>query len=152
MPDSTVNLVEVPSSIWNCLSCRRRKVRCDRRSPCTQCAKTGIDCAFPSSGRLPTRRDELAAGSGPSRDRKQADLLARLKRLEGVLRDLGVEPDGSVGSGSVAGGSSSARTTASQGNDDDDHLLVRNLGSMVVSKDETVYLPSRFWQHITEEV
>ncbi|KAG7126791.1 hypothetical protein HYQ44_000511 [Verticillium longisporum] len=130
--------------IWNCLTCRRRKVRCDRRSPCSQCAKAGLDCAFPTSGRVPTRRDGAPASS--SRDRNQ-DLLARLNRLEGLLRHMGVQPDDPAPSDDGLHPQATAAEPRS-----DDEALTQSVGSMFVSEDDTIYIPSRFWRHISEEV
>ncbi|KAI9040650.1 Zn(II)2Cys6 transcription factor [Aspergillus affinis] len=33
----------------SCLGCHRRKVRCDRGVPCTNCARAGCTCVYPSS-------------------------------------------------------------------------------------------------------
>ncbi|KAL7952400.1 hypothetical protein V8C34DRAFT_319075 [Trichoderma compactum] len=39
---------------------RRRKVKCDRRDPCSNCVKNQVECHFPVTGRLPRRRDPTA--------------------------------------------------------------------------------------------
>ena len=68
--------------VWNCVNCRRRKVRCDRRHPCAPCTRNKIECVFPVSGRIPRR------GLNPS-TQKQAELVGRLRRLEALVGDLG---------------------------------------------------------------
>ena len=68
--------------VWNCVNCRRRKVRCDRRHPCAPCTRNKIECVFPVSGRIPRR------GPNPS-TQKQAELVGRLRRLEALVGDLG---------------------------------------------------------------
>ena len=68
--------------VWNCVNCRRRKVRCDRRHPCTPCTRNKTECVFPVSGRIPRR------GPNPS-TQKQAELVGRLRRLEALVGDLG---------------------------------------------------------------
>ena len=68
--------------LWNCVNCRRRKVRCDRRHPCAPCTRNKIECVFPISGRIPRR------GPNPS-TKKQAELVGRLRRLEALVGDLG---------------------------------------------------------------
>ena len=68
--------------VWNCINCRRRKVRCDRRHPCAPCTRNKIECVFPVSGRIPRR------GPNPS-TQKQAELVGRLRRLEALVGDLG---------------------------------------------------------------
>ena len=74
--------------LWSCVNCRRRKVRCDRRHPCAPCAKNKTECTFPVSGRLP-RRTRDANYPNPPAQKKQAELLCRLRRLEAMVGDLG---------------------------------------------------------------
>ncbi|KAJ5170330.1 Transcription factor [Penicillium coprophilum] len=70
---------EPPSSASrSCVTCRRRKVRCNKRSPCSNCTKSGIDCTFPPPGRAPRK----------SKRPPDAELLSRLRRLEGVIDHL----------------------------------------------------------------
>ncbi|ETS81051.1 hypothetical protein PFICI_06053 [Pestalotiopsis fici W106-1] len=74
---------------WNCLNCKRRKVRCDRHYPCANCVKGLRECVFPTSGRV-FRRPE------PQRDlarpkAKQAELMDRIRRLEKVVVSLNTE-------------------------------------------------------------
>ncbi|KAL8766142.1 MAG: hypothetical protein Q9209_006982 [Squamulea sp. 1 TL-2023] len=67
----------------SCVTCRKRKVRCDKRHPCSNCNKAAIECVFPGPGRAPRR----------SRKPPDAELLARLRRLEGVVQHLGKNLD-----------------------------------------------------------
>ncbi|KAI0426723.1 hypothetical protein F5Y09DRAFT_333936 [Xylaria sp. FL1042] len=71
-PSSDGDPLKQPVSPWSCFPCRRRKIRCDRRYPCSQSSKGDLDCAFPVSG----------------------DLLSRLRRLEGYVAKLGSELQG----------------------------------------------------------
>ena len=68
----------------SCTTCRKRKVRCDKRHPCSNCHKAGIECIFPRPGRAPRR----------SKKPPDSELLARLRRLEGVVQSLGKGADG----------------------------------------------------------
>lgn len=36
-----------------CVTCKRRKVKCDRMSPCANCIKAQIQCKYPPPGRAP---------------------------------------------------------------------------------------------------
>ncbi|KGO44646.1 Transcription factor, fungi [Penicillium expansum] len=88
---------EPPSSTSrSCVTCRRRKVRCNKRSPCSNCTKAGIDCIFPPPGRAPRK----------SKRPPDAELLSRLRRLEGVIDHL-------RGSGNTEGASTSAQARSS---------------------------------------
>ncbi|KAJ5824103.1 Transcription factor [Penicillium robsamsonii] len=88
---------EPPSSTSrSCVTCRRRKVRCNKRSPCSNCTKAGIDCIFPPPGRAPRK----------SKRPPDAELLSRLRRLEGVIDHL-------RGSGNTEGASTSTQASSS---------------------------------------
>ncbi|KAK5055180.1 hypothetical protein LTR84_012929 [Exophiala bonariae] len=63
----------------SCTTCRRRKVRCNKHDPCANCVKAGVECIFPGPGRAPRK----------SRKPPDAELLSRLRRLEGVVNNLG---------------------------------------------------------------
>ena len=66
------------------MTCRRRKVKCDKKQPCSNCQKASIECVFPRPGRAPRK----------SKKPPDAELLARLRRLEGVVQRLGKGADG----------------------------------------------------------
>jgi hypothetical protein len=34
---------------WSCLECRRRKIKCDQKNPCGQCAPKSLTCVFSPS-------------------------------------------------------------------------------------------------------
>ncbi|CAG7949172.1 unnamed protein product [Penicillium olsonii] len=69
----------------SCLACHRRKVRCDRGVPCTNCAKCDFTCVYPTKDK---DRDEQRS---PTLQR----ISDRLGRLETLLSHL-VEPRASV--------------------------------------------------------
>lgn len=64
----------------SCVTCRRRKVKCDKKNPCTNCQKAHIECVFPAPGRAPRK----------PRKPQDSELIERLRRLEGVVQSLGV--------------------------------------------------------------
>lgn len=68
----------------SCVTCRKRKVKCDRLYPCTNCNKAHIECVFPAPGRAPRKPRK----PGEGRDK---ELLERLRRLEGVVKGMGVD-------------------------------------------------------------
>ena len=65
----------------SCVTCRRRKVKCDKKQPCANCVKAHIECIFPSPGRAPRK----------PRKPQDSELIERLKRLEGVVQTLGTQ-------------------------------------------------------------
>ncbi|KAI0137073.1 putative C6 transcription factor [Xylariales sp. AK1849] len=72
------------SKSYNCLVCRQRKVKCDRRSPCSNCVKAGKQCSF-----IPPVRGKRKRTKPP-----REGLHAKLKRYEEMLKAYGakVEP------------------------------------------------------------
>lgn len=58
----------------SCRACHQRKIRCDRRVPCTNCAKGGITCSYPT-------KDSDVARKGPTLQ----TISDRLEQLEGLL-------------------------------------------------------------------
>ena len=72
------------STSLSCVSCRQRKVKCDKAQPCSACQRSKIDCVFPPRLRLPRGRQ------GGFRARN-AEIARRLNRLEGLVERLGGE-------------------------------------------------------------
>jgi hypothetical protein len=74
----------------SCVTCRRRKVRCDKHMPCSNCKRAHIPCMFPAPGRAPRRprpKDPNAVTKGHSTEREM-ELMRRLRKLEGIVEDL----------------------------------------------------------------
>lgn len=63
----------------SCTSCRQRKIKCDKADPCDPCLKLGIECVFP------TRRIRAPRGRRDALEARDAELLRRIRRLEGML-------------------------------------------------------------------
>lgn len=68
----------------SCDVCRKRKVKCDKVSTgCSNCTKAHVECHYPAPGRAPRRPK-----SGKQISAREAELLKRLRRLEGVVQEL----------------------------------------------------------------
>lgn len=149
----------------SCTTCRRRKVRCNKHEPCANCVKAGIECIFPGPGRAPRK----------SRKPPDAELLSRLRRLEGVVNNLGAGAGAGVDGDAVAGlaalmGSKDVRARfgeqhhhqqtragESPGSDHDDSRrnsasVERKLGRLVISDDRSRYVSNTFWTAMSDEV
>ena len=57
-----------------CTQCRLRKVKCDKRRPCENCQKSGVDCTY----------NENHGGSGDAES--HSELLERVALLEAQLQ------------------------------------------------------------------
>ena len=151
----------------SCTTCRRRKVRCDKRHPCSNCSKAGIECIFPGPGRAPRR----------SKKPPDTELLARLRRLEGVVQSLGKGIDGEElqpeGEDAKTDGEHSMEMQQQQPAEVDpppqsaaeifnkdkimkgrktNGSLDQEFGHLVVSEGRSRYVSNRFWASLTEEV
>lgn len=80
--------------VRSCVTCRRRKVKCDKQDPCAHCVRGKTECIYPAAGRAPRKPRQT---SGKQVGDREAELLKRLRRLEGVVEEL----SGQVELGSV---------------------------------------------------
>lgn len=80
---------------FSCLTCRKRKVRCDRRHPCSQCVRLEKPCSF------------VPPVQGKSRRKKtpKEGLHAKLRRYEELLKSYGAKIEPIDDSDSLDGGS-----------------------------------------------
>ena len=82
---------------YSCLTCRQRKVKCDRHNPCFNCVKAGRRCSFISPVRGKRKRTKAP----------KEGLHAKLRRYEELLKSYGakIEP-------SEYGGNSDSETVS----------------------------------------
>jgi hypothetical protein len=156
----------------SCVTCRRRKVRCDRRNPCNHCTKAGIDCVFPAASGRGLHHHPHDEATRQAK-KKQTELLTRLRRLEGVVEDLTEQlkargessPSASGGSSSGAGtagrqgslASTSDRrasdlTSISRAEDPEVAKLGQHVGQLVIDESGTRYVGNTFWTAFQNEV
>ncbi|KAG8533755.1 uncharacterized protein KY384_001496 [Bacidia gigantensis] len=151
----------------SCVTCRKRKVRCDKKHPCSNCSKANSECIFPGPGRAPRR----------SRKPQDTELLARLRRLEGVVQGLGKGVDDGVDIPSTGGLSSELdgcqvsgegdvkKTNAMypeipgefdprkvKNEDEGANGVVKEFGRLVVDEGRSRYVSNKFWTSLSEEV
>lgn len=102
----------------SCVTCRRRKVRCDKQMPCSNCRRALIPCVFPAPGRAPRQPRPRDPNAPPkTTTHREAELVKRLKKLEGIVEELSgqieVESAG-TGRGASSAGSPEALQLASK--------------------------------------
>lgn len=133
----------------SCVTCRKRKVRCDKRDPCSNCVKANIDCVFPPPGRAPRK---------PRRP-QDAELLKRLRRLESVVDSLGAQVD-DEGSSHAADHNPDRSNTIEGANLDDlsptgptrRTSLEYGLGRLLIKEGRSRYVSNDFWLSLGEEI
>lgn len=65
--------------LWTCVPCRKKKIKCDKQSPCSNCTKSHTECVASASGRA----------SRKPRTQLDSELLeSRLARLEAVASQV----------------------------------------------------------------
>ncbi|PHH89679.1 hypothetical protein CDD83_5509 [Cordyceps sp. RAO-2017] len=73
----------------SCVTCRRRKVRCDKQMPCSNCRRALIPCIFPAPGRAPRQQRPRDPNAPPkSSSQREVELVKRLRKLEGIVEEL----------------------------------------------------------------
>ncbi|PGH36796.1 hypothetical protein GX50_00456 [[Emmonsia] crescens] len=77
--------------ITSCLECRRRKLKCDRLHPCSNCSKTKRDCLF------------LAPALDPNSRKKLTELKEKMGSLERSLEQDAADRKASFQGGSHLG-------------------------------------------------
>ena len=156
----------------SCVTCRKRKVKCDKRHPCSNCNRAAIECVFPGPGRAPRR----------SRKSPDTELLARLRRLEGVVQSLGkgVDENGETigeltnddqsqplnlqqnrkldakpeGSAPIIGAHDvkDPQLIGVRKGDQGSNVMVKEFGRLVVGEGRSRYVSNKFWNSLSEEV
>ncbi|TFB06975.1 Bikaverin cluster transcription factor bik5 [Trichoderma ghanense] len=138
---------------YSCLSCRKRKKKCDRVYPCVNCRRVGAECLFVP--RRPSTRPRTTQG-----------MLERLQHLEGVIGHLRdnysqvakqpssqqaeVRPTPDIREADSTPHSDSANGGGSQ----NDALgeLGTELGRLAIGDGQSRYISSSFWASLDEEV
>lgn len=150
----------------SCVTCRKRKVRCDKKQPCSNCARASIECIFPRPGRAPRR----------SKKPPDSELLLRLRRLESVVQSLGMGADGEalapeveeIGEGNFPllvtsemkhslksvepQDQAAAVSEPKAGGGTSTSGLERGMGRLVIEDGRSRYVSHRLWAGLTEEV
>ncbi|CAD0082443.1 unnamed protein product [Aureobasidium vineae] len=72
----------------SCTLCRKRKIKCDKQNPCSNCATSQKEC-------IPVVRARLPRGRNGGRKGINSELRNRINRLEGLVQSLnsGLLPD-----------------------------------------------------------
>ncbi len=150
----------------SCITCRKRKVKCDKRHPCSNCNRAAIECLFPGPGRAPRR----------TRKPPDTELLARVRRLEGVVQSLGkgIDENGEpiIESQEVLYVKGEKPQVAQDVKEDtkpikmcpgpgmhepkkddkDTSNIVKEFGRLVVEDGKSRYVSNKFWTSLSEEV
>ncbi|KAI1026910.1 hypothetical protein LB503_012757 [Fusarium chuoi] len=91
----------------SCVTCRRRRVRCDKTMPCSNCRRAQCDCIYPAPGRAPRQTRLAPTGTAAGQSEREIDLLDRLRKLEGLVHEMSGQGTASENDMEVSNGESS---------------------------------------------
>lgn len=166
----------------SCVTCRRRKVKCDKNFPCSNCVKGSSECVYPAPGRAPRKPRQ----GGKVVSEREADLIKRLKRLEGVVQELSGQVELETLRHQTPSTSENSPHRDNDSNDSKTHTVrvvgmdegskgswlaktfrigggpprnafhveaaTQGLGKLVLEEGKSRYVASSFWASITDEV
>ena len=160
--------------LQSCVTCRRRKVRCDKQNPCSNCRRANIACTFPSTDRPPrwARRLERltnnsAASNAPApqgTDPGVSKVMDRLQSLESLVKDLKGQLQQAQAAATPTSGSSGLGSPGKSPQDrfrdtqrqpsiasdtSDEH---KHFGRLVEAGSRSRYVSSGFWSRVNDEV
>ncbi|EEP76966.1 predicted protein [Uncinocarpus reesii 1704] len=129
----------------SCVTCRRRKIRCNKVQPCSNCVKARVECVFPKPGRAPRK----------SKKGTEAELLARLKTLEAAVKSIG-KPEAVEGNfadeAKPSSGLNANGCAERSSNNAELDSVNDEMGRLVVSDDQSRYISNRFWTRFGDEI
>ncbi|KAH8811142.1 fungal-specific transcription factor domain-containing protein [Xylogone sp. PMI_703] len=138
---------------YSCLSCRKKRKRCDRVHPCISCRKGNIECVF-----VPRRPS--------TRQKTSLSAIQRLSHLEDAIahlrKDLDVKSSQPLTKGDKAVEGLTAeytkdatppgQTSHDWSHQDEETELGIEFGRLAVGDGRSRYITSTFWANIREEV
>ncbi|KAK9241858.1 hypothetical protein V1506DRAFT_563384 [Lipomyces tetrasporus] len=139
----------------SCVTCRSRKVRCDKLSPCSNCRRANIACVVPSTDRPPGRARRLgyisnnaasnAQAAQASTDLRVGQVMERLRTLESLVKELSALP--AARPKTVRQHQRSASPTTSAGN------VQKQFGRFVLQDaSRSRYVSTGFWSRVNDEL
>ncbi|RJE24967.1 Transcription factor [Aspergillus sclerotialis] len=152
-PNPTNPTPSIPNT-QACVRCRKRKVRCDRKHPCNNCASHKAECEYQDP--LPRRRKRNLPES------EDGTILSRLRLYEDALRKAGIEPSSIDGRESAHGiasagiATTSAKTiepkvgqTSTPEKSESSRL---GQGRLIAKGGRSIYLDNNFWRTVSNEL
>ena len=130
-----------PRILASCNLCRRRKVKCDRGNPCSNCLRSGAGCVSSAISRIPRGRQG-------GRRKPDAELLTRIAKLEDLVRNLENE------TGGVLSAAAAAKTRDAPHVSEEHDSEKPDIGHLESSPKDNLdrYLSSSFWITLSDEV
>ena len=157
----------------SCVICRSRKVRCDKKSPCSNCRRANIACVFPSTDgpprwarRLERLPNNATASNAPTPQHTDPSVGERLRHLENLVKELSGQLEQAHAAASLADGASFGVDTPASSTQyrDAEHQkntssatnsssVQKEFGRLVLQNPgHSRYVSSGFWAWVNDEV
>lgn len=162
---STASKSDPKPKIRSCVTCRTRKVRCDKESPCSNCRRANIPCVLPSTDRPPRwarrlGRNGINASGTTTASNVPPEAMERIRHLESLVKDLSGQLEranagSSSGVGSPASSSHDPITDLQRENSPTSNTgsVQRSFGRLVLQdSSKSRYVSSGFWSRVNDEV
>ena len=127
----------------SCTHCRQRKIKCDKKHPCSPCSRSNLNCVFPERARHPKKKPTSSKAAND-------ELMRRLGRMEELIEKMKVEGKDVNGKTLVNEGSTSPDPSHSRHTSE-----ARSPGSNGPDHAEDgmgKYIGTHFWRSLSSEV
>ncbi|KAF4335780.1 bikaverin cluster-transcription factor [Fusarium beomiforme] len=142
-----------PLPLRSCVFCRRRKVKCDRQKPCSNCLRANIECTYPAG------RGRAAKRSSRALDTRLVD---RLQKLENIIKQLTSQVDATANNSLSATETQASDTSAlrdvaaadpSEPNSSNpDALIEKQIGRLMIDDSKSYYVSNILWANLGNEI
>lgn len=130
----------------SCMLCRRRKVKCDRNTPCGNCQRSRAECVpFIPSGTARGRQ------GGRKRKREGGEILERITKLEGLVKSIEGNETPQGEQERTAGDDNIGATPAFNANASEGSPNVRDRNQPATPRLDK-YLATSFWVSLSEQI
>ncbi|KAI1418465.1 fungal-specific transcription factor domain-containing protein [Hypoxylon sp. FL1857] len=152
----------------SCVTCRTRKVRCDKMSPCSNCRRANIPCVFPTVDKTPRWARRLERVANSAKAAQEADpnvnqVMDRLRSLEGLVKELSSQLEQAHASSARGSPAANSPENSNQDRDSDNKVessSATNVSSMNTQFGRLVlgdagqsrYVSTGFWSRVNDEL
>lgn len=129
----------------SCVPCHRRKVKCDRSDPCSNCVRLKLNCHFPDPNHAIRRPRKPATQDA-------AELVRRLRTLESVVEQWSGKSAEEKHDDDPDKDASPSDVSIWTGSTDEGQAPEQEMGRLMVNEGRSRYVRSNFWASLSEEV
>lgn len=130
----------------SCVTCRTRKIKCDRQQPCCNCIKAGHDdatCVYPPGpGRAPKR----------SRQKTDSRLVDRLSQLESLIEQFQRQQQPSPYTPPARHIDASPTPSTTDTSSPNSNAIDQQMGRLVIDETRSYYVSNVLWASLSSEV